>query len=160
MDAGCRPLQSPSPEFFRPRKTKGQKCVGSSINFTSVLGDLLISRFRWPLINWTRRVRRFWVTLIIIFVAARPGSFQFIQNQSVDTDEPASFRRWRPSFPKFHRIFSSLFLAWLVSFYRLQKTVYITTNNEYSRFYWLDNQNVYTYTSMQFVGKADTILHF
>ena len=44
MDAGCRPLQSPSPEFFRPRKTKGQKYVGSSINFTSVLGDLLISR--------------------------------------------------------------------------------------------------------------------
>jgi len=49
-------------------------------------------------------------------------------------DEPASFRRWRPSFAEIHRIFS--FFFWLDSYlFTDSKMIYITINNEYSRFY-------------------------
>ena len=77
-----------------------------------------------------------WVTLIIILVAARPGSFQFIQIQSADILTS-------------HHLFvggGHLFLSSTESFLlffgltriflpTLKQYIDVTTNNEYTRFY-------------------------
>jgi len=99
--------------FSKDQRTKNT--VGNSINFTSVLGDLLLSRLTFGKSVSVTFDKLDAASASVLgdldnnFGCSKAGLLSVYSN-SVGTyiDEPLYFRRWRPSFPKFHRIFSSL----------------------------------------------------